>query len=69
MGTYHVWVESDKIARDLLVHRGKKYGGRHEIPAAVGVKDGSEVRACMGEGVCLDMEANARLVRPIDEHW
>ncbi|KAK0254977.1 hypothetical protein LTS09_010090 [Friedmanniomyces endolithicus] len=41
-GTYHVWVESDKIARDLLVHRGKKYGGRHEIPAAVGVKDGSE---------------------------
>ncbi|KAK1087568.1 hypothetical protein LTR48_002468 [Friedmanniomyces endolithicus] len=49
-GTYHVWVESDKIARDLLVHRGKKYGGRHEIPAAVGVKDGSEFVPLMNIG-------------------
>ncbi|KAK3110289.1 hypothetical protein LTR53_015563 [Teratosphaeriaceae sp. CCFEE 6253] len=50
MGTYHVWVESDKIARDLLVHRGKKYGGRHEIPAAVGVKNGSEFVPLMNIG-------------------
>ncbi|KAK0897082.1 hypothetical protein LTR91_010848 [Friedmanniomyces endolithicus] len=42
--------ESDKIARDLLVHRGKKYGGRHEIPAAVGVKDGSEFVPLMNIG-------------------
>lgn len=50
MGVYHVWLESDKIARDLLVHRGKKYGGRHEIPAAVGVKDGSEFVPLMNIG-------------------
>lgn len=50
MGVYHVWIDSDKIARDLLVHRGKKYGGRHEIPTAVGVKDGSEFLPLMNIG-------------------
>ncbi|KAI7549302.1 cytochrome P450 [Hortaea werneckii] len=49
-GTTHIWIESDRIARDLLVHRGKKYGGRHEIPAAVGVAHGSEFLPLMNIG-------------------
>lgn len=50
MGTTHIWIETDKIARDLLVHRGKKYGDRHELPAAVGVRGGSEILPLMGIG-------------------
>ncbi|KAF2716666.1 putative P450 monooxygenase [Polychaeton citri CBS 116435] len=49
-GVIHIWIESDKIARDLLVHRGKKYGDRHELPAAVGVRGGSEILPLMGIG-------------------
>ena len=49
-GTVHIWVETDKIARDLLVQRGKKYGDRHELPAAVGVRGGSEILPLMGIG-------------------
>ncbi|EGP87952.1 unnamed protein product [Zymoseptoria tritici ST99CH_1A5] len=49
-GVTHIWIENDKIARDLLVHRGKLYGDRHELPAAVGVKGGSEILPLMGIG-------------------
>jgi len=49
-GTDHVWIETDKIARDLFVQRGKKYGDRHELPAAVGVRGGSEILPLMGIG-------------------
>lgn len=49
-GVTHVWLATDKIARDLLVSRGKKYGDRHELPAAVGIRGGSEVLPLMGYG-------------------
>ena len=50
MGDTHVWIGKDSIARDLLVKRGKVYGDRHELPAAVGVKGGSEILPLMGIG-------------------
>lgn len=49
-GVSHIWIENDRIARDLLVHRGKLYGDRHELPAAVGVRGGSEILPLMGIG-------------------
>jgi hypothetical protein len=49
-GVTHIWIETDKIARDLLVQRGKKYGDRHELPAALGVRGGSEILPLMGIG-------------------
>ena len=49
-GTTHIWIENDKIATDLFVKRGKKYGDRHELPAAVGVRGGSEILPLMGIG-------------------
>lgn len=50
MGTTHVWVETDKIARDLFVTRQKKYCDRNVLPAAVKVKYGSELLPLMGFG-------------------
>lgn len=50
MGTAHVWIESDKIARELLIHRGKKYEDKHELPATFGARSGSEVLPLMGIG-------------------
>lgn len=49
-GVTRVFLESEKLARDLLVARGKKYGDRHELPAAVGVRGGSEILPLMGYG-------------------
>jgi hypothetical protein len=45
-----VWIGKDTIAKDLLVKRGKIYGDRHELPAAVGIKSGSEILPLMGIG-------------------
>ena len=50
MGDIHVWVGKDSIARELLVKRGKINGDRHELPAAVGIKGGSEILPLMGIG-------------------
>lgn len=50
MGTVHIWVENDKIARDLFVTRQKKYCDRNVLPAAVKVKYGSELLPLMGYG-------------------
>lgn len=50
MGDIHIWIGKDSIARDLLVKRGKIYGDRHELPAAVGIKGGSEILPLMGIG-------------------
>ncbi|KAK4549522.1 hypothetical protein LTR36_006519 [Oleoguttula mirabilis] len=49
-GTTHIWIENDKIARELLVHRGRKYGDGYELPAGAGVLGGSEVLPLMGMG-------------------
>jgi len=50
MGTIHIWVETDKIARDLFVTRQRKYCDRNVLPAAVKVKYGSELLPLMGYG-------------------
>ena len=50
MGDIHIWIGNDAIAKDLLVNRGKIYGDRHELPAAVGIKGGSEILPLMGIG-------------------
>lgn len=50
MGTIHIWVENDKIARDLFVNRQRKYCDRNVLPAAVKVKYGSELLPLMGYG-------------------
>jgi hypothetical protein len=50
MGTIHIWVENDKIARDLFVTRQRKYCDRNVLPAAVKVKYGSELLPLMGYG-------------------
>lgn len=48
MGTTHVWIETDKVARDLFVLRQKNYCDRNPLPAAVGVREGKEVLPLMG---------------------
>ena len=48
MGTIHVWIETDKIARDLFTLRQKKYCDRNALPAAEGVREGKEVLPLMG---------------------
>jgi len=50
MGTVHIWVETDKIARDLFVARQRNYCDRNELPAAIGVREGSEILPLMGYG-------------------
>lgn len=50
MGVIHIWVETDKIARDLFVSRQQNYCDRNELPAAIGVKEGSEILPLMGYG-------------------
>ena len=50
MGIIHVWVETDKIAKDLFVTRQRNYCDRNELPAAIGVKEGSEILPLMGYG-------------------
>lgn len=45
-----IWIGKDAIAKDLLVKRGKIYGDRHELPAAVGIRTGSEILPLMGIG-------------------
>ena len=48
MGTVHVWIETDKIARDLFVLRQRNYCDRNALPAAVGIREGKEVLPLMG---------------------
>ncbi|PPJ61376.1 hypothetical protein CBER1_09443 [Cercospora berteroae] len=50
MGVIHIWIESDKIARDLFVTRQKNYCDRNELPAAIGVREGAEILPLMGYG-------------------
>ncbi|KAK0308869.1 hypothetical protein LTR01_004749 [Friedmanniomyces endolithicus] len=50
MGTIHIWIETDKISRDLFVSRQRNYCDRNELPAAIGVREGSEVLPLMGFG-------------------
>lgn len=50
MGTTHIWIQTDKIARDLLVSRQRNYGDRNPLPAAIGLREGSEVLPLMGYG-------------------
>ena len=50
MGDLHIWIGKDSMAKDLLVKRGKIYGDRHELPAAVGIRGGSEILPLMGIG-------------------
>ena len=57
MGELHVWIGKDSIARDLLVKRAKLYGDRHELPAAVGIKGGSEILPLMGIGEAVSSSA------------
>lgn len=45
-----IWIGKDSMAKDLLVKRGKIYGDRHELPAAVGIRGGSEILPLMGIG-------------------
>ncbi|KAF2857721.1 putative P450 monooxygenase [Piedraia hortae CBS 480.64] len=49
-GTLHVWIETDQIARDLFVRRGKLYSDRNHLPAAPGIREGSEFLPLMGAG-------------------
>lgn len=67
MGDVHIWIGKDSIARELLVKRAKLYGDRHEIPAAVGIKDGSEFLPLMGIGdnVRLTSQPNIYWDRPL----
>lgn len=48
MGTTHIWVETDKVARDLFVLRQKNYCDRNALPAAVGVKEDCEILPLSG---------------------
>lgn len=48
MGTTHIWVETDKVARDLFVVRQKNYCDRNALPAAVGVKEDCEILPLSG---------------------
>ncbi|KAK3722478.1 hypothetical protein LTR37_002470 [Vermiconidia calcicola] len=48
MGTVHVWIETDKVARDLFTKRQRKYCDRNGLPAAVGIREGKEVLPLMG---------------------
>lgn len=50
MGEVHIWIGKDSIAKELLVKRGRIYGDRNELPAAVGIKTGSEILPLMGIG-------------------
>nr|OQO17441.1 hypothetical protein B0A51_16079 [Rachicladosporium sp. CCFEE 5018] len=50
MGTLHIWVETDKVARDLFVTRQKKYCDRNDLPATVKVKTGGQLLPLMGYG-------------------
>lgn len=50
MGVIHIWIETDKISRDLFVSRQRNYCDRNELPAAVGVREGSEILPLMGYG-------------------
>lgn len=50
MGTIHIWIETDKIARDLFVTRQRNYCDRNELPAAIGVREGAEILPLMGYG-------------------
>ena len=53
-------------SRDLLVNRGTKYGDRHEIPAAIGVRGGSEFLPLMGIGDSFWRHKN--FIRAFDKH-
>ncbi|WPH03647.1 cytochrome p450 monooxygenase psod [Acrodontium crateriforme] len=48
MGTTHIWLETDKVARDLFVLRQKKYCDRNILPAAMGVKEDCEILPLSG---------------------
>ena len=48
MGITHIWIETDKVARDLFVLRQKKYCQRNELPAAVGVREDCEILPLSG---------------------
>ncbi|KAF7186677.1 Cytochrome P450 monooxygenase [Pseudocercospora fuligena] len=50
MGTIHIWIETDKIAKDLFVTRQRNYCDRNELPAAIGVREGSEILPLMAYG-------------------
>ncbi|EMC94098.1 hypothetical protein BAUCODRAFT_112836 [Baudoinia panamericana UAMH 10762] len=50
MGVTHIWIETDKIARDLFISRQRNYCDRNELPAAIGVREGSEILPLMGYG-------------------
>jgi cytochrome P450 len=49
-GETHLWISSDKIARDLLGGGGKKYADRPELPGALGIRSGSEFMPLMTYG-------------------
>lgn len=50
MGHIHIWIETDKIAKDLFVTRQRNYCDRNELPAAIGVREGAEILPLMGYG-------------------
>lgn len=50
MGIIHIWIETDKIAKDLFVTRQRNYCDRNELPAAIGVREGAEILPLMGYG-------------------
>ena len=47
MGTTHIWLGTDTVARDLLVRRQRRYCDRPEFHGALGVREGSEVLPLM----------------------
>lgn len=65
-GTVHIWIETDKIARDLFVHRGKKYSDRNHLPAAQGIREGSEFLPLMGYGD--DMWRHKNFIHALNRH-
>lgn len=66
MGTTHIWVETDKVARDLFVTRQTKYCDRNELPAALGVKEDCEILPL--SGYSEDFKRHKKFIHTIMRH-
>lgn len=66
MGTTHIWVETDKVARDLFVKRQKNYCDRNALPAAVGVKEDCEILPL--SGFSEDFKRHKNFIHTIMRH-
>ncbi|KAJ8606892.1 hypothetical protein MRB53_040645 [Persea americana] len=66
MGTTHIWVETDKVARDLFVLRQKNYCDRNSLPAALGVKEDCEILPL--SGYSEDFKRHKNFIHSIMRH-